>query len=90
MTTQPPERLVAEAVRSLEVRWTFSGQLEAAMAGWFGHQSAGNANAGFACGWCPGGGATAIEIRYHSPNAITLMAQITPPEWGRRWRGEAP
>jgi hypothetical protein len=35
MTTQPPERLVAEAVRSLEVRWIFPGQLESGVAGWF-------------------------------------------------------
>ena len=36
MTAEPPESLVAEAVRSLEVRWIFPGQLEAAVAGWFG------------------------------------------------------
>ena len=28
--------LVAEGVRSLEVRWIFPGRLEAAVAGWFG------------------------------------------------------
>jgi hypothetical protein len=36
MTTEPPESPVTEAVRSLEVRWIFPGQLEAAVAGWFG------------------------------------------------------
>jgi len=36
MTAQPPESLLTEAVRSLEVRWIFPGQLEAAVAGWFG------------------------------------------------------
>ena len=36
MTAEPPESLVAEAVRSLEVRWIFGGQLEATVAGWFG------------------------------------------------------
>ena len=36
MTAVPPESLVTEAVRSLEVRWIFPGQLEAAVAGWFG------------------------------------------------------
>jgi hypothetical protein len=36
MTAEPPESLVTEAVRSLEVRWIFPGQLEAAVAGWFG------------------------------------------------------
>ena len=30
-----PESLVTEGVRSLEVRWIFPGQLEAAVAGWF-------------------------------------------------------
>ena len=36
MTAEPPQSLVTEAVRSLEVRWIFPGQLEAAVAGWFG------------------------------------------------------
>jgi hypothetical protein len=36
MTADPPGRPVAEGVRSLEVRWIFPGQLEAAVAGWFG------------------------------------------------------
>jgi hypothetical protein len=35
MTAEPPKSLVTEAVRSLEVRWIFPGQLEAAVAGWF-------------------------------------------------------
>ena len=35
MTAVPPGSPVAEAVRSLEVRWIFPGQLEAAVAGWF-------------------------------------------------------
>ena len=33
---QPRESPVTEAVRSLEVRWIFPGQLEAAVARWFG------------------------------------------------------
>ena len=41
MTAEPPESLVTEAVRSLEVRWIFPGQLEAAVAGWFGRFPAG-------------------------------------------------
>jgi hypothetical protein len=41
MTAEPPENPVAEAVRSLEVRWIFPGQLEAAVAGWFGRFPAG-------------------------------------------------
>ena len=36
MTAEPPESPVAEAVRSLEVRWIFPGQLEAVVARWFG------------------------------------------------------
>jgi hypothetical protein len=36
MTAEPPESPVIEAVRSLEVRWIFPGQPEAAVAGWFG------------------------------------------------------
>ena len=36
MTAEPPGSPVAEEVRSLEVRWIFPGQLEAAVAGWFG------------------------------------------------------
>jgi hypothetical protein len=36
MTAEPPESPVTEAVRSLEVRWIFPGQLETAVAGWFG------------------------------------------------------
>jgi hypothetical protein len=36
MTAEPPGSPVTEGVRSLEVRWIFPGQLETAMAGWFG------------------------------------------------------
>ena len=36
MTAVPPESLGTEGVRSLEVRWIFPGQLEAAVAEWFG------------------------------------------------------
>jgi hypothetical protein len=36
MTAEPPESPVTEAVSSLEVRWIFPGQLETAVAGWFG------------------------------------------------------
>ena len=36
MTAVPPESLVTEGLRSLEVRWIFPGQLGAAVAGWFG------------------------------------------------------
>jgi hypothetical protein len=36
MTAEPRESPVTEAVRSLEVRWIFPGQLETAVARWFG------------------------------------------------------
>ena len=36
MTAEPSQNPVTEAVRSLEVRWIFRGQLEAAVAVWFG------------------------------------------------------
>ena len=36
MTAEPPGSPVTEGVRSLEVRWIFPGQLESAVAGWFG------------------------------------------------------
>jgi hypothetical protein len=41
MMAEPPESPVTEGVRSLEVRWIFRGQLEAAVAGWFGRFPAG-------------------------------------------------
>ncbi len=41
MTAEPPHHPVTEAARSLEVRWIFPGQLEAAVAGWFGRFPAG-------------------------------------------------
>ena len=36
MTAEPPQSPLAEAVRSLELRWIFPGPLETAVAGWFG------------------------------------------------------
>jgi hypothetical protein len=36
MTAEPPGSPVTEGVRSRQVRWIFPGQLEAAVAGWFG------------------------------------------------------
>jgi hypothetical protein len=41
MTAEPPENPVTEGVRSLEVRWIFPGQLETAVARWFGRFPAG-------------------------------------------------
>ncbi|MFG1818250.1 hypothetical protein ACGFIF_31110 [Kribbella sp. NPDC049174] len=36
MTSEPPEGLAGEGVRTLEVRWIFPGRLETAVTGWFG------------------------------------------------------
>ncbi len=36
MMAEPPQRPVTEAVRCLEVRWIFPGQMEAAVVRWFG------------------------------------------------------
>jgi hypothetical protein len=41
MSAEPPQSLVTEGVRSLEVRWIFPGPLETAVAGWFGRFPAG-------------------------------------------------
>jgi hypothetical protein len=41
MTAEPPQSPVTDALRSLEVRWIFAGQLKAAVAGWFGRFPAG-------------------------------------------------
>jgi hypothetical protein len=36
MTAEPPDSPVTEAVRTLEVRWIFPGQIDSAIARWFG------------------------------------------------------
>ena len=41
MTAEPLDSPVTEAAGSLEVRWIFPGQLESAVAGWFGRFPAG-------------------------------------------------
>jgi hypothetical protein len=41
MMVEPAGTPVAEGVRSLEVRWIFPGQLDAAVTGWFGRFPAG-------------------------------------------------
>jgi hypothetical protein len=41
MTAEPPQSPLTEAVSSLEVRWIFPGQMEAAVASWFGRFPAG-------------------------------------------------
>ena len=40
IATSQPDSLVTEGVRSLEVRWIYPGQLEPAVAGWFGRFAA--------------------------------------------------
>jgi hypothetical protein len=41
MTAEPPDSQVTEALRTLEVRWIFPGQMDSAVAGWFGRFPAG-------------------------------------------------
>jgi hypothetical protein len=41
MTAEPPDSAVTEAFRSLEVRWIFPGQMDSAVAEWFGRFPAG-------------------------------------------------
>ena len=41
MTAEPPDSPVAQAAGSLEVRWIFPGQMQSAVAGWFGRFPAG-------------------------------------------------
>jgi hypothetical protein len=41
MTAEPPGSPVTEAVRTLEVRWIFPGQMDSAVAGWFARFPAG-------------------------------------------------
>ena len=41
MTAEPPGSPVSEAVRSLEVRWIFPGELQGAVVRWFGRFPAG-------------------------------------------------
>jgi hypothetical protein len=41
MTAESPDSPVTEAVRTLEVRWIFPGQMDSAVAGWFGRFPAG-------------------------------------------------
>ena len=41
MTAEPPQNPISGAVRSLEVRWIFPGQLETAVTGWFSRFPAG-------------------------------------------------
>jgi len=41
MTAEPPDSPVTEAVRSLEVRWIFPGQMDRTVAEWFGRFPAG-------------------------------------------------
>ena len=51
MTAEPPESPVTEAVRSLEVRWIFPGQLEAAVADGSGGSRSGRSHARTPTSW---------------------------------------
>src|SRR6266566_3908626 len=82
MMAEPPESLITEAVRSLEVRWIFPGQLEAAVAGWFGRFPAGTESREDTYLLDPqlpglsvkvrGGGALEVKVYHGSPGVLDL------------------
>jgi hypothetical protein len=85
MTAEPAESLVTEAVRSLEVRWIFPGQLEAAVAGWFGRFPAGTESREDAYLLDPqlpglsvkvrGGGALEVKVYRGSPGILEVAGR---------------
>ena len=85
MTAETLESPVTEAVRSLEVRWIFPGQLETAVAGWFGRFSARRSHARTATCWirsCPGlsvkvrgGGALEVKMHRGSPGILEVAGR---------------
>ena len=87
MTAESPEIPVTEGARSLEVRWIFPGQLEAAVARWFravpgqdgvtrGHLPA-RAAAGWAVGEGPRGGALEVKAYRGSPGILELAGRAS-------------
>ena len=85
MTAEPPESPVTEAVRSLEVRWIFPGQLEAAVAGWFGRFPAATESREDAYLLVPqlrglsvkvrGGGALEVKVYRGSPGILEVAGR---------------
>ena len=51
MTAELPESPVTDGVRSLEVRWIFPGQLQTAVADWFGRFPTGTSHARTPTSW---------------------------------------
>jgi hypothetical protein len=85
MTAEPPERPVTEGVRSLEVRWIFPGQLETAVAGWFGRFPAGTESREDTYLLDPqvrglsvkvrGGGALEVKVYHGSPGILEVAGR---------------
>jgi hypothetical protein len=85
MAAEPPDSPVIEAVRSLEVRWIFPGQLTAAVAGWFGRFPAGTDSREDTYLLDPplrglsvkvrGGGALEVKVYRGSPGILQVAAR---------------
>jgi hypothetical protein len=85
MTAEPPESLVTEGVRSLEVRWIFPGQLATAVGGWFGRFPAGVESREDAYLVSPqlrglsvkvrGGGALEVKVYRGSPGILEMAGR---------------
>ena len=85
MTAEPPESPAAEAVRSLEVRWIFPGQLETAVSRWFGRFPAGTESREDTYLLDPqlpglsvkirGGGALEVKVYHGSPGILEVAGR---------------
>ncbi len=85
MTGVPRESLVTEGVRSLEVRWIFPGQMEAAVARWFGRFPAGTESRQDTYLLDPqlpglsvkvrGGGALEVKVYHGSPGILEVAGR---------------
>jgi len=85
MTAEPSASPVTGAVRSLEVRWIFPGQLEAAVAGWFGRFPARTESRDDTYLLDPqlpglsvkvrGGGALEVKVYYGSPGILEVAGR---------------
>ena len=85
MAAEAPGSPVTEAVRSLEVRWIFPGQLKAAVAGWFGRFPAGTESRGDTYLLDPplrglsvkvrGGGALEVKVYRGSPGILDVTGR---------------
>ena len=85
MTAEPPESPATEAVRSLEVRWIFPGQLETAVSRWFGRFPAGTESREDTYLLDPqlpglsvkirGGGALEVKVYHGSPGILEVAGR---------------